>query len=72
MKPNFYQSALPKYLNIDYRLMVNELEQKKYGYKEPSVVKVREYSSNDDFKKRSLITVPGKYRRLVPNVKVYI
>lgn len=72
MKPNFYQSPLPKYLNIDYKKMVNDLERINYGYKEPSVVKVREYSPFSDFRKRSLITAPNRYRKIAPKVKDYI
>lgn len=75
MKPDFYQSPLPKNLNIDYRKMSNDLERINYGYKEPTVVKVREYNPFSDFRKRSLITdtsIASKYRKIIPKVKDYI
>ena len=72
MKPNVYQSPVPKYLNIDYAKQSHDLERINYGYKEPSVVKVRDYDPNSDFRKRALITDNGRYKRTIPKAKHYI
>ena len=70
MRPHFYQSSYPQYLNLGYRDMVGTHDKTKFSYLQHPIIKYnrkdkegKDYNSKTDlhFNKMQIVTNP-KYR----------